>query len=371
MQNTTRDAIMAAHAPGKKAPAQLYLSDIVDLDTLERYIDNGIITRRFNEDKTLEIYKYSKKVGSICPWDEINILFRGLVADTDTGEVVARGFNKFFSIQQYGYFDISVDPEHKAISMPKEDGSMGLACYHNGKWSIATPSAFGSDQAQHATELFRKKYGNATPPVDGTTMIFEIIYSGGRIVTDYGGQDKLVLIGGADKYGKWVNPNDIDFDGDRVETKVTTVQEILDTPDPEDTREGFVFYTEGGLLVKHKFASYLDMHKARFFMTPLFIWEHLKNGDFFEVLSDIPDEFQPDVVKTAKELTKRKDLLLEQMVQATTDMPVELDKKSKALWVKENLDRSTEGILAMQALVAGKDPQPTAWDMIKPVGNKM
>ena len=371
MHSNIRDAIMAAHVPGEKAPERLFLSDIVDLDTLEDYVARGIITRRFNEDKTLEIYKYSKKVGSVIPWDEINILFRGLVADTSTGEVVARGFNKFFSMQQYSYYDISIDTNQQAISMPKEDGSMGLACYHNGQWSIATPSSFQSDQARHATELFRAQYGDITPPADGTTMIFEIIYPEGRIVTDYHGQDKLILISGADKCGRWVNPNDIDFDGDRVVPETKSVQEILDTPDPENTREGFVFYTEDGLLVKHKFPSYLDMHKARFSMTPLFIWEQLKKGSFLEALSDVPDEFQEDMIEIAKELRQRKDELIDNTAVVTNTMPEGLDKKNKALWIKNNVSDPVMKTLAMQDLVAEKDPHATAWDKVRPRGNSM
>lgn len=369
---SVKDAILEAHKPGIKAPARLNVSDVFAPGTLESYVENGLITCRYNEDKSLAIYKYSDKAGSIKSWDEVTILVRGMIVDTATGEIVARGFNKFFSLGQYEYFGISVDTSQSAISMTKEDGSMGIAYYHNGQWSISTLSSFQSDQAIHATKLFREKYGDIKPREDGVTLIFEIIYPEGRIVTDYHGRDTLVLVGGADKYGRWVNPDGIDFNGDRVNPVKKTVQEILDTPDPKDTSEGFVFYTEDGMLVKHKFDSYLEMHKAKFCMTPLFVWEKLKENRFEEMIVSLPDEFQTDIIEIAGELIRRKKSLINNMNKAVLNMPENLDRKHKALWIKDNLGaKSPEGILAMQKLVAGRDPSPTAWDMVRPSGNNM
>lgn len=368
---TLRDAIANAHVIDTPAPSQVFLSDVIDIDILKSHMENGIINRQFNADQTLEIYKYSKGVGSIHPWDETNILTRGLIVDTVTGEVVARGFNKFFSINQYGYFDIEVDPGDRSIVMPKEDGSLGIAYYHDGQWGVSTLLSFQSEQAEHATELFRSQYGNVTPPDNGVTMLFEIIYPDNRIVRNYGKEDKLILVGGADKYGRWINPDDIDFDGYRVPTETMTVEDVLNIPDPNDTQEGHVFYTESGLLVKHKFLSYLQLHKAKYSITPIFVWETLKNGTYFDVLGDTPDEFQSDIVAIGKKLTERKDSLVDEMNALVASMPEGLDRKHRAIWINEHAPQGTVRSMAIQSAVAGKDYESTAWDAVRPVGNKL
>lgn len=369
--DTVLNAIARAHVVDAPAPSQVYLADVIDTDILKSHIHNGVINRQYNSDKSLAIYKYSKGVGAIHQWDETNILTRGLIVDTQTEEVVARGLNKFFSIKQYGYFNIDVDPNENAIVMPKEDGSLGIAYYHNGQWSVSSLLSFQSDQAVHATELFRKKFGNVAPLDNGVTMLFEIIYPDNRIVTNYGDEDKLVLVGGADKYGRWVNPDTIDFDGDRVETQTMTVQDVLDIPDPNNTQEGHVFYTDSGLLVKHKFDSYLELHKAKFSITPMFIWETLRNGTYSNVLSETPDEFQTDIVAIEKKLMSSKNALVDQADALISSMPDGLDRKHKALWIKEHAKNPTIRSMAIQSAVAGQSYENTAWNAVRPTGNKL
>lgn len=371
MDNTTVDAVRNAHLRTSVAPNKVNLSEVINMDILNDHVENGVINKNYNDDKSLAIYKYGKITGSVYPWDSTNILTRGLIVDTSTNEVVARGFNKFFSSGQYDYFfDINIDANQKAITMPKEDGSLGIAYYHNGKWGIATPLSFYSDQAIHATEMFNKMYGNVEPPQDGTTMLFEIISPENRIVTNYHGQDKLVLVGGADKYGKWVNPENIDFDGERVSTTSMKVQDILDYPDPENTQEGFVFYTEDGLLVKHKFDSYLFLHKAKYSITPISVWESLYSGKYFDSVGRIPDEFQSDFISIGDKLIHKKDEIVYEVESYVKDVPRDASRKDQVMWIQENVPKKFRGMVIKSAIDNGSYLD-SVWKMVRPKNNKI
>ena len=371
MDNATVDAVRNAHLRTSVAPSKVNLSEVINMDILNSHVENGVINKKYNDDKSLAIYKYGKITGSVYPWDSTNILTRGLIVGTSTNEVVARGFNKFFSSGQYDYFfDIDIDVNQKAITMPKEDGSLGIAYYHNGKWGIATPLSFYSDQAIHATEMFNKMYGNVEPPQDGTTMLFEIISPENRIVTNYHGQDKLVLVGGADKYGKWVNPENIDFDGERVSTTSMRVQDILDYPDPENTQEGFVFYTEDGLLVKHKFDSYLFLHKAKYSITPIAVWESLYSGKYFDSVGRIPDEFQSDFTSIGEELIHKKDEIVYEVESYAKDVPQDASRKDQVMWIRENVPKKFRGMVINSAL-DDNSYLDSVWKMIRPKNNRI
>lgn len=371
MDNTTVDAVKNAHLHTSVAPSQVNLSEVIDVNILNKHIDNKVVNKNYNSDRSLAIYKYGKVTGTKHPWDSTNILTRGLIVDTHTNEVVARGFNKFFSTGQYKYiFDIDIDTNQSAIAMPKEDGSLGIAYYHNGQWGIATPSSFYSEQAIHATEMFNKLYGNVAPPQDGTTMLFEIISPENRIVTDYHGEDKLVLIGGADKYGKWVNPDDIDFDGYRVSTALMSVQDILDFPDPHNTQEGFVFYTEDGLLVKHKFDSYLVLHKAKYSITPIAVWESLYSGQYFDSIGIIPDEFQSDFISIGDKLISKKDKIVSIVEGYADNVPQDASRKDQVLWIQKNVPKKFRGMVINSAL-DDNSYLDSVWKMVYPKGNKM
>ena len=81
----------------------------------------------------------------------------------------------------------------------KADGSLGIiyASPDGSGYAIATRGSFASDQARHATELLRTRYGAFVPPA-GKTVLVEIIYPANRIVVDYAGLDDLVLLGAVD-----------------------------------------------------------------------------------------------------------------------------------------------------------------------------
>lgn len=367
-------AISQVHVVNTPAPRRVFLSDVIDVDSLNKRVYDRHITKKESPDGQLSIYKYSKIVGTRVDWDEVNILTRGLIVDNNTGEIVSRGFNKFFTIEQLNRFGIDVDTSENSIVTPKEDGSLGIAYHHNGQWGIATQSSFTSEQAIHATQLFRTRYGDIEPPRDGTTMLFEIIYPENRIVTKYNNVDTLILIGGADKYGRWVNPDTIDFDGDRVTTSSMTVGDMLSIPDPNDTREGFIARTESGLLVKHKFDSYLKLHKAKYSMTPLFVWEMMSTGKLDDTLADTPDEFQQEMMDIANVIDAKRKSIMDDVTRVISSIPQGSDRKHTALWINEKTCKGPVRKLCFMSAVDKRNDienSEAMWNAVRPKNNNL
>ena len=150
------------------------LSDIFDVDALEEEIENGFVTRRYNEHGDLAILNYSPATQYSQRWNDVTKACRGLIYNVNTMEVVARPFEKFFNYDQY---EGELPPKGRIIRMPKMDGSLGILYWDEsrGKHCIATRGSFLSEQAIEGTAIY-ERMRNGFVPQPGKTYLFEIIY---------------------------------------------------------------------------------------------------------------------------------------------------------------------------------------------------
>jgi RNA ligase len=85
-----------------------YLSDVLfdedpDWLLLGEMLDGGYVSRRFHpEFPELAILNYTEKTAYEGKWNEVTLKSRGLIYNTDTFEVLARPFKKFFNYGQTG-----------------------------------------------------------------------------------------------------------------------------------------------------------------------------------------------------------------------------------------------------------------------------
>lgn len=365
---------MAGHGT-VSPPGIVMASDVMDMNKLRHYVNQGHVTQSDSHDGSLSLYKYSRNAQMNWMWDDVTMGARGLIVNNDTGELVARGFNKFFTFEQLIQLDYNTGLDDTALVMPKMDGSLGIAYVHNGQWNVATAGSLNSEQAQHATTIIREKYGDMSP-IDGYTMCFEIIYPDNRIITNYGDCDDIVLLGGADQYGRWINPDvfdDCGFTGEVVSVTKDTVGNILHSPDPEDTSEGFVMRTNNGVLIKYKHPSYLTMHAARFHITYSGIVEWLRTGTTERHIEVIPDEFQDSVRKIAqsieddyRNILRTIDAYIDKVNAHAGDT-----RKEKALWINENIPRQYRGWV-LNTLFSPQNREKmdkSIWTSVTPSGN--
>ena len=263
------------------------------LDILEKYYNDGLLCKQIHPTKDLTIWNYSPKVQYERLWDEITIQCRGLVTNSK-GEIVARPFKKFFNYEEHKPEDI---PNEDYVVYEKMDGSLGILFNYEDEWILATRGSFTSDQAIKGKEILDKKYDISSIKKDNT-YLFEIIYPENRIVVDYKGEEKLVLLGGLHTESGMEIPDSSLFwmceCGFEFVMTYKTWGETYDVLKKEiqKDREGYVIKFKNGFRMKIKGEEYKRLHKLLTGISSKNIWEYLKDKKpIEEFLHDVPDEF--------------------------------------------------------------------------------
>jgi RNA ligase len=306
----------------------LHLSDLFSLDDLRREIDEGYVQERRHPNEPLAILNYTSQAQYSHHWGPVTRQTRGLIYNTDTLEVVARPFEKFFNIDQV---ETPTPPKGAAmIRSEKMDGSLGVLYRRSdGTLGIATRGSFTSDQAVHASHWLTTHMAHIAD--DGLvlrelwdptrTYLFEIIYPGNRIVVDYGDLDALVLLDVIDnETGKSDLAAFDALDWPVKADKVLVPGGFYDTifSDIPEGNEGFVLYwPHTGVRAKVKSAKYIELHRVVFGLSEKSIWETIRNGKTIDdILDVVPDELYGFVNETYNELTRKKLARYQEVVDA-------------------------------------------------------
>jgi RNA ligase len=347
------------------------------LETLNKYYEEGLVTKQVHPVLPLTIWNYTDKVQYENLWDDVTIMTRGLVTNNE-GDIIARPFKKFFNLNEGKH-----TPTEEFEVFEKMDGSLGILFNYNGEWILATRGSFTSDQAVRGMEILKKyKYERLIP---GFTYLFEIIYPENRIVVDYDGMEDLVLlavIDNTDGYELKIHDDKVHLGGIRLINlynnlgfKVVkkyngiTDYSILAGMISND-REGYVVKFSNGNRVKIKGDEYLRLHKIMTNMSTTAIWESLKNGDEIEnFLKDVPDEFYEKIKNEREKLIdKYKNIELEyrlthELISRYPDSVTRKGYAEKA--IKFNYPK------LLFLMLDEKDYSSCLWDLIKPEFKKL
>lgn len=216
----------------------------------------------------------------------------------------------------------------------KLDGSLGILYLDpaDNRYKIATRGSFQSDQAKKATLMFRKIVQNnlqnmshtdlyerlleCYPEYKDYTLCFEIIYpenrmnDGARLVCDYGTDETLVLLGAINK----VTGKDLDYAslqeisesiGLPLAKKYNyTIDQLIEMKKTLPmTEEGWVIRFENGFRCKIKGNQYLTMQRILNGITPLNLWDIMKNNpNGFELPNDYKVQIPEEILKEVNEL---------------------------------------------------------------------
>jgi RNA ligase len=335
------------------------LDQIVDLADLEREIAAGYINRRIHpEFPTLATAGYSDKCQFDNHWTAATRACRGIIYDTETLEVIARPFAKFFN---YGQGDDEYDLDAPILgAWDKFDGSLGIRYTRpDGRTAIATRGSFDSEQARHATALAWEQGWPALPV--GMTPLYEIIYPENRIVLDYGDRDELVFLGAVDIETGAYLPG---IDGP---APAVSLRGVLSLP-PRKNAEGWVIWLNPWTAVKLKQDDYVALHRIVTSLSVKEVWRQLRAGTFREFAEGLPDEFHGWAKATrddlAREFVKLSDAayaMLDRVKQYAAD-----DRKSQALWLNANAGKDVKGLVF--SLLDGKDISESVWKAVEPSG---
>lgn len=354
------------------------ITDIAPLSDWEREVSEGYVRTQVHPDPAVPylIYNYAEKTVFERRWNPVTVASRGLIVRSDTGDIVARPFGKFWNDNEAipGWNDFA--REGKVEVFDKVDGSLGILYFlPDGTPAIATRGSMGSDQAVHATSVFRAKYGYFKGR-DDLTYLFEIIYPSNRIVLDYGSMDDLILLGAVEK----ATGRSVDFDVARegwsgpVVEKFTysSYLDILAAEVPVD-REGFVIrFIDSDKRVKIKGEEYLRLHRLITNVTPRRVWEVMSAGQSLDdwLSSGVPEEFEDWVLKTQAEIQAQYDDVFARAQasyqEVLAGLPEGYTQKDFALRVQQVVQKDDQGLIFSIHTGRADRLAETIWKRVRP-----
>lgn len=346
----------------------------IDLQKINELVEQGYIDRQKHPEFPLYIYNYSRKCQYDAFWTEETMMCRGLILDEE-GNIVARPFKKFFNIEELPERGLSIPNEPFEVR-EKYDGSLGISYWWNGEMYLATRGSFTSDQAIVGTKLLNQRNKVKHPLSPKWTYLFEIIYPENKIVIDYGGQSKLVLLAiqtvdAGDSAAEVALTDATEFAGFEI-AKLIDANDYTRLKELEKPNsEGFVIRFESGFRMKVKFDEYVRLHKIVTGINSRRIWECLMNGDDIDqFLQNVPDEFDKWVRKIQQELTDNYDAIFDEAWKVYTGM-----KHMQELGLLENTRKAIaqkvmqyhKGVSSIVfALLDDKPYEHIIWKMVKP-----
>lgn len=343
----------------------------LDFNELMRYYDEGRIRHAKHPTRDLHVWCYSVQTVYSRDWDDITMMCRGLVTDSN-GNVISRPFRKFFNWgePQAPGPDITTQP---FWAYDKEDGTLIIVSLDaDDNLVVSTKGSFTTWHSEKALEML-----GSWKPMRGSTAIFEFIDPGNRIVVDYGDYSGLVLLGAVDNKDGSDHFTPADYaattgwEGRQAIPRQFNLQAMLRTvQDPENgpNREGFVLVwlnPDGpSTRVKIKFAQYVHLHSVLSRLNNVAVWEALKMGTFDALLEVVPDEMYDRVRECSEELTLaatrvRADALFQ--AAAAKHHP---NRKAAAEWVLNNPEVKHPSLVF--SLMDDKDITTRVWDLVRP-----
>lgn len=346
----------------------------------EKLVNDGLLSK--SEYQNLILYNYTEKCTFDKVWNNYTSSSRGTIFDKNTGEIVARAFDKFFNVEEMPETYAQNLPLHLSFTAAeKADGSLGIPYKHKGQWCMATRGSFYSDQAKYATEHLIPKYNFDCVP-DDVTPLFEIIYPENRIIVKYEDKRELVLLSVLEKQsGKDWSYEKIQALGEQLGCRVAerysyTLEEMFKLQKTIDWQtEGWVVLFENGLRVKIKGADYLRIAKYKSNLTPLTVWEGKMEGTFDKYIHEIPEEIRGEAEELMKYIEKQLSVLKERTSPIVAQLGIgdkKITDKDEAKRIALEIQKQPEWMRGYlyQTMRMAASPELVLLDLIRPTSNK-
>lgn len=341
----------------------------MDIKILRQYADSGLLYHQKHPVYPLEIWNYTEKVQYESLWDEVTLSCRGLVTWTDTGEICARPFRKFFNLEEGKH-----TPTPNFEVFEKIDGSLIIAFFVWDRWFVASRGSFASDQAVAGQKLL--DYLDTSGLHDDYTYLFELTAPWNRIVVDYGKEDKLTLLGSIRTH----DGQEMDYEilqrtskdlGCDITPRYDGISDYSELKGKISNKaEGFVIRFSNGERIKIKGEEYLRLHKIMTNLSTTAVWEVLSaGGDFSNLLVDVPDEFYRKVQEVAGDLSLRFDNIRKDYGIYHEDILKKIDPSNRKSYAEQATRFSHPNLLF--GLLDGKDITHSIWKILKPEFRKL
>lgn len=340
------------------------------LGVLENYKNQGLIKGQQHPSLPLTIWNYTPETQYSGNWDDITRMCRGLVTHTLTGKVVARPMVKFFNLEEGKH-----TPTNQFEVFEKLDGSLIIMFWYKDQWVVASRGSFISDQANGARRILETTYQDGLPK--NYTYIFEYISPDNRIVVDYGGITKVVLLGAINTdSGVEVEYEVISQVGQRLKIEVVKrydgikdYKHLKDTI--KDNQEGYVIRFSNGERIKIKGDEYVRLHKIMTEVSTKSVWEYLSGGlKLEEMIQNVPDEFFTKIKDYEKQLIEQYDYVNKTIKSIYRKIMIENPSSDReyAMLVQKHNKKYWSILFNMKS---GADYSDKIWNIIKPEYKKL
>jgi len=368
------------------------------------YVDTGLVDVSDHDEFPLRMLSYGREcVHGEGRWDAVTTKCRGIIYRTDTEEIIARPFEKFFNLHTMGM--PSTDPEtwygndgecgeeSFYLTQPevweKMDGFLATLYEWEGKQYIASKGSFDSPHAKWATAWLNAR-GTFKYPA-GYTPVFEGISPNFRIVVNYEKFEGLVLLALVNnETGEELNKVSLQTWATKTKFRLPTYFKITWEQAAEESNDEEVKNFEGYVLcwrrpgttpfrLKVKYVDYLRLHRMIATVSPKAIFKCLSEGtrdDLQEWLNESTPWFNRYVAKWVRALEyrfKEIDDRAKNMYDALVAICKEDVWWNNRLWTRKDwalrfLAEGNKDISAVLfAALDGKDTDKVIWKMCKPM----
>lgn len=243
---------------------------------------------------SISSFNFTNKAFWDAHWDNETIKARGLFIDTKSHKIVARGYEKFFTLEEHKRMGLDYDIQYPLAISRKENGYLGLfSVLENGEPFFASKSTNKGWFAEEFERILRTKLGAELDILcdivakNDVTLVFEVISMEDKHIIGYN-QDTIVLL---DAIQNSIEPHYLDYDALGLiadyfnldvrsepiivhnDIELKQMEQFAD----EDKTEGFVARDTNGFMFKYKSYYYRYWKNLRGVMQQL--WAGKKPED--------------------------------------------------------------------------------------------
>lgn len=157
---------------------------------MDNVVDRMRMNRNIKESQLaggVSAFNFTRQAFEKDRWNNETVKARGLFIDTENNKIVARGYEKFFNINEQEsskLFNLKTlfDTPYPVIAYKKYNGFLGILSYYNDELQFHSKSSNVGDYAMYFKDLFYKKFGNQQISLiteylknNDVSMAFEVI----------------------------------------------------------------------------------------------------------------------------------------------------------------------------------------------------
>lgn len=135
-------------------------------DNLVEVLRNDVHIKETILDDNISSFNFTRDAFENKVWTKETVKARGLFIDTSINKIVARGYEKFFNINEMEFtklFNLKIlfESDEPVISYKKYNGFLGILSYYHGKLQFHSKSSNKGDYANYFKDLFYKQFNNS------------------------------------------------------------------------------------------------------------------------------------------------------------------------------------------------------------------